>query len=719
MIRKNIREISTGLLKEKGYSEEDADTLFLLQMKATMTFRFSDILPNYLILENILREDGITRYYLSSISNCAECPHCHVISTCEVKDYRHKVIQDLSSEKTAVVFDIKAKRYYCENSNCEYKIFVERLPDLVEEKGRKTRRFKEHCIDMALACGGLGAEREIRSEGSIVSNDTIIRYVKDKAARVVADNLTRDKVKVIGVDDFNLRKGDSSSACTVFVDGKRGGVLIMVEGTDKETVQKVLEKFPSAEFMSRDRACSLSSAGEACGKTQVADRFHLVQNIHKVIDDALASELPANIFIRDGESWLKAKPIGEEPEKVYFYVSEEDMEKRIQLAGLTTSAAEKYRNTLKMLELSDKGIRTADIAKELGISHKAVTELRRNAASTIKSVQSKINQRIEACPEHSKGQGRPPADGVRKTLGTRPRPAKDSIVEPYRDTVIEMWNSESSHHNIHPAIVQQGFTGTKSAVYQYIWKLEYEQPCPLTRMMERKKPSEQGPWADRFNKEEAEALPKQSLEKVVRKTVYRNILKEASATRSEEKKAKDTGDQNDHVTDDNRKGAEEKQESKRPAMAKYSPLASEILDLMYGHRDRKTENEVDAIKRKENAKKKVELHKMISEEYPIVMFLVVFLIEFYACLDSNDIEALEEFVAKYIESSVDSVKQFAHGLEKDIEAVRNCLKYPDISNGRTEGVNSRTKYVHRRGGGRASVELLNAYRILTSHADIA
>jgi transposase len=109
---------------------------------------------------------------------------------------------------------------------------------------------------------------------------------------------------------------------------------------------------------------------------------------------------------------------------------------------------------------------------------------------------------------------------------------------------------------------------------------------------------------------------------------------------------------------------------------------------------------------------------MISEKYPIAMFLTVFLIEFYACLDSNDIEALERFIAKYIESSVDSVKQFAHGLEKDIEAVRNCLRYPDISNGRTEAANSRTKYVHRRGGGRASMELLNAYRILTSHVDV-
>ena len=110
---------------------------------------------------------------------------------------------------------------------------------------------------------------------------------------------------------------------------------------------------------------------------------------------------------------------------------------------------------------------------------------------------------------------------------------------------------------------------------------------------------------------------------------------------------------------------------------------------------------------------------MISVEYPIVIFLTIFLKELYACMDSNDIEALERFITKYIESNIDSVKQFANGLQKDIEAVRNCLKYPDISNGPTEGANSRTKYVHRRGGGRASVELLNAYRILTPHTDIA
>lgn len=76
--------------------------------------------------------------------------------------------------------------------------------------------------------------------------------------------------------------------------------------------------------------------------------------------------------------------------------------------------------------------------------------------------------------------------------------------------------------------------------------------------------------------------------------------------------------------------------------------------------------------------------------------------------------ALGRFINNYKDSTIDSVAQFAKGLDKDYDAVKNCLLYPNISNGPVEGINSRTKYVHRRGGGRASVELLCAFRVLAS-----
>jgi len=228
------------------------------------------------------------------------------------------------------------------------------------------------------------------------------------------------------------------------------------------------------------------------------------------------AEIPSNIFLREGDGWVS---ITQESDKNDVYtVPDEDLEKRIQLAGLSAVKAEKYRNTLKMLELSDKGLRSAEIAKVLGISLETVRVLRRSAASTIREVQDKINRRIEKYPENSKGQGRPPADGVRKILGTNPGPAHKSIVEPFRDIVVEMWNAGKSHRQIHPILVEKGFAGCSAAVYQYICKLEFEDPCVLTRKMAQKKPGT--PWADSFDKQEAEDLPKLSLEKVTRNSVY-------------------------------------------------------------------------------------------------------------------------------------------------------------------------------------------------------
>jgi len=100
--------------------------------------------------------------------------------------------------------------------------------------------------------------------------------------------------------------------------------------------------------------------------------------------------------------------------------------------------------------------------------------------------------------------------------------------------------------------------------------------------------------------------------------------------------------------------------------------------------------------------------------FPVVGVLLQFLIEFQTCLDLNDITLLDSFIAKYSNNEIDAVAQFVNGLVKDYEAVINCLLYPSISNGPIEGINSRTKLVHRRSGGRASVELLNAYRVLAS-----
>mgnify|MGYP000963240303 FL=1 len=110
-----------------------------------------------------------------------------------------------------------------------------------------------------------------------MSNDSIGRYLKAAASGKIEENIVKNNVKVLAVDDINLRKGDKSSGCTVFVDGETHKVLIVVKGTTKEATKRVIEKFSSSEFLSSDRAAGYSTAGAECEKTQVADRFHLIK----------------------------------------------------------------------------------------------------------------------------------------------------------------------------------------------------------------------------------------------------------------------------------------------------------------------------------------------------------------------------------------------------------------------------------------------------------
>lgn len=101
------------------------------------------------------------------------------------------------------------------------------------------------------------------------------------------------------------------------------------------------------------------------------------------------------------------------------------------------------------------------------------------------------------------------------------------------------------------------------------------------------------------------------------------------------------------------------------------------------------------------------------ETYPIIPILIQFLKDVYNVFDSRDVGALNMLIHTYSESEVDTLAQYVKGLADDYEAVKNSLIYDEISNGPTEGINSRIKAIHRRSSGRAGIFLLNAYMVLS------
>ena len=709
----NWSELFQGKLYDSGYSADDVYKIYYLEMEGRAFFEFGDIMPEWIQLQNIERGNKEMRFIWASRSTGATCPKCNHESTSKHGDKDFRTIQDIPRDGKSVFHNVEVNKYNCNNPNCEAKVFVEHIPTLIGDKyARKTIRFTEYCIARAAASSCNRAEGDIKREGGVVSNDSIARYLKAEASKIVKANLESDsvralEVRVLSVDDFNLRKGDKSSGCTVFVDGDTHRVLILAKGTTKEAAMKVMEKFRSVEILSRDRATSYAAAGKELGLTQVADRFHLIQNVQKAVNDALAAEFPARVFIRSGDGWISTESDTDgaaAPGNARYRVAAEDVEERVRLAGLTPTKAKKYRDTLQMLELDSAGLRTAQIAESMGVSQPYVRLLRRNAVITLQEVNERIAKRAEVIKSIPAPNMEPPGKKAVKTVGgERVKPSGESIVAPYREAVITMWKAGGNHRTIHKTLVDMGFNGSMNAIYQYILKLKKESP----EIMVREKPEKSPAWAGDFELDKAESLPDASLDSCTRDDVYAEILRQARETRPKNQCVDNTSSTGPE-TEKKPEAGEKKQNGSRPASTKTSPLPPDILDLMYGPEDAASNNEPEPGKKNN----KTRVLTTIQSQYMIISALVLFLTEFYFIIDNNNIDALNSFIEKYKTSSIDALSQFANGLEMDYEAVKNSLIYKDISNGPTEARNSLTKSYHRRSRGRAGLELLQAYILI-------
>jgi len=582
--RINWKDTFTNKLSANGFNQEDIALIYITEMECKAFFEFDGVVPNCLRLQNIERAVNEMIYFWESISFDGTCPNCGAISAEATGDYYEKRIQDIPYGEMAVYHLVRLKRYLCRNKLCVQGRFVERFFEFTEEKARKTLRFKKYCVERSLGCGCHRAEFEIRSEGGVVSNDSIGRYLKNRAADIIESNVTQDQVRVLSLDDFNLRKGDRSTGCTIFIDEEKHKVLIIVKGTTKEAAKSVMEMFPSATIISRDRASGYASAGTALGKIQIADRFHLVQNAHAVVESVLKAEIPAMIFIRQGEGWETLTSSVYSDVSAQSIAPQQTIADRIKLAGLTPAKAKKYEDTLKMLELSFKGLRTDEIAITMSISPKDVYALRKTAVSTVSDVEEKINKRMsEIASGDNSSLELPGAHAVKTVGGLRVNPATRSIVEPYRETVVEMWKAGGNHRTIYPVIQAQGYTGSKNAIYQYILKIGKESPNEIARDHKLKKRDE---WMEDFDIDIAKSRPELALESAARGSVYNAVLKEASMKR-------------DNTKDDEFAG---KPIGKKPTRSSFSssPYSEKVYNLIYG-------KDEDVVPEKKTAKAKKKL----------------------------------------------------------------------------------------------------------------
>ena len=108
-----------------------------------------------------------------------------------------------------------------------------------------------------------------------------------------------------------------------------------------------------------------------------------------------------------------------------------------------------------------------------------------------------------------------------------------------------------------------------------------------------------------------------------------------------------------------------------------------------------------------NTKLAEEHREYICEHYSQIPELCRCIKEFREIFVKRNVPMLYLFIERYKNSNIKSIKSFAKGLERDMDAVENAVAY-DYSNGFVEGTNSRLKMIKRTMYGRCGRKLLEA-----------
>ena len=214
----------------------------------------------------------------------AVCPLCGAQSTSRHSSYvRH--LQDLPVQGHPVMVELRSGRWRCQNRSCSRRIFTERLPGTVQPFAQRTRRVVETLHLVGHNAGGRPGERLMARFGMPLSDDTILRHLKVGAKT----DIPGAAVRVVGIDDWAWRKGQSYG--TIFVDLETRTVTDVLPDRSASSAAEWLTAHPGIEIVCRDR-CGLYAEAARHGAPkarQVADRFHLLQNLREAIEKQLSN----------------------------------------------------------------------------------------------------------------------------------------------------------------------------------------------------------------------------------------------------------------------------------------------------------------------------------------------------------------------------------------------------------------------------------------------
>jgi transposase len=200
------------------------------------------------------------------------CPNCQQPSE-RINSHYRRYPADLPCGGYAIQLNMTVPRFFCDNETCPRQTFAALFPQMLRPYARRTNRLINQQQQVGFAVGGESGCRLAEGLGIATSADTLIRLVRSFSERTV------ETPRVLGVDDWAKRKGQSYG--TILVDLEKHEVVDLLEERSAESLDRWLAEHPGIEIITRDRGTDYKEGATtgAPDAVQIADRFHLLQNV--------------------------------------------------------------------------------------------------------------------------------------------------------------------------------------------------------------------------------------------------------------------------------------------------------------------------------------------------------------------------------------------------------------------------------------------------------
>jgi transposase len=360
------------------------------------------------------------------------CPLCTTPAH-RIHSYYERTLADLPWASYRVRLRLRVRKWFCDHTPCRRRIFTERLPTVAAPWARRTLRLAQHLIAVGLALGGKAGVHLSQRWHVMVSRNTLLRLLRRLPVP------PRVTPTVLGVDDFALRKRQSYG--TVLIDLERRQPVALLPDRTADTFAQWLREHPGVTIIARDRSQSYADGARqgAPTATQVADRFHLLQNLREALAQVFATHGQALEAVND---LMRQHPVPLSDGAVAVPVPPAETPMSAQQRAAQRQAR-RQRLHEQVWALHQDGWTAPAIAQHVGLS--------------LRTVQRDLRSATFAGRKRRSDHG-------------------DSLLNPYKAYVLERWNAGCyTAMRLFRDLQQRGYTGSYALVAAYARRLRQAQ----------------------------------------------------------------------------------------------------------------------------------------------------------------------------------------------------------------------------------------------------